>query len=97
MTYMERLKNSQEKLVQAYNAYQLVSTKALAPLDVNDKVELTKLLDVEIKRVSLASIQKTKTPKESDLLRSAIADVLLLLDGFDIKEIKAKMNAEAEV
>lgn len=90
---MDRLIKSQEALIQAYEAYSQVSTYTLAPLKVNDTVALKKLLDIEIKRVSLASIQKTKIPKESDVIRSAIADVLLLLDGFDIKEIKAKMNA----
>ncbi len=41
---------------------------------------------------SVSHIQNKKTLKESTELRSAIADVLLLLDGCDIKIIKAEMK-----
>ena len=45
-------------------------------------------------------MQNKKALKESTELRSSLADVLLLLDNCDIKEIKANMKkaaaAEAE-
>ncbi|HBY85731.1 MAG TPA: hypothetical protein DEO86_07650 [Colwellia sp.] len=89
---MQRLKESQEALTLIYNAYNEVATNPLAPLDIGDEDSLKKLLDAVMNRESVSHIQNKKTLKESTELRSSIADVLLLLDGCDIKEIKAAMR-----
>lgn len=89
---MQRLKDSQETLTLIYNAYNKVATKPLPPLEVDDAEVLKKLLDTVMNRESISHIQHKKTVKESTELRSALADVLLLLDDCDIKEIKANMK-----
>lgn len=89
---MERLIESQEALTVIYNAYNEVATNPLAPLNINDEAGLKKLLNTVMNRESIAHMQKKKMPKKSTELRSSIADVLLLLDNCDIKEIKAKMR-----
>ncbi|KGJ90143.1 hypothetical protein [Colwellia psychrerythraea] len=89
---MQRLKESQEALTLIYDAYNDVATNPLAPLDIDDQEGLKKLLDTVMNRESVSHIQNKKALKESTELRSSIADVLLLLDGCDIKEIKAAMR-----
>ena len=89
---MERLIESQEALTVIYNAYNEVATNPLAPLNIDDEAGLKKLLNTVMNRESIAHMQKKKMPKKSTELRSSIADVLLLLDNCDIKEIKAKMR-----
>jgi hypothetical protein len=89
---MQRLKESQEALTLIYNAYNEVTSNPLAPLDIDDEDCLKKLLNTVMNRESISHIQNKKTLKESTELRSSIADVLLLLDGCDIKEIKAAMR-----
>ena len=89
---MQRLKESQAALTLIYNAYNDVAANPLAPLKVNDAEVLKKLLNNVMNRESVSHIQNKKSLKESTELRSAIADVLLLLDNCDIKEIKANMK-----
>ena len=89
---MQRLKESQEALTLIYNTYNAVATKPLTPLEVDDAESLNKLLNAVMNRESVSHIQNKKSLKESTELRSALADVLLLLDNCDIKEIKANMK-----
>ena len=89
---MQRLKESQQALTLIYNSYNEVATNALAPLEVDDEAALKKLLNNVMNRESVSHMQNKKTLKESTELRSALADVLLLLDNCDIKEIKANMK-----
>jgi len=89
---MERLKESQEALTLIYNAYNDVATNPLPSLKIDDEDVLKKLLNTVMNRESVSHMQKKKMPKESAELRSSIADVLLLLDNCDIKEIKANMK-----
>jgi hypothetical protein len=93
---MERLKTSQDELTSVYNAYNKVTEKPLPSLELNDEKSLKKLLNAVMNRESIAHIQKKKVPKETTELRSLLADVLLLLDSCDIKEIKAKMKKALE-
>ena len=89
---MKRLKESQQTLVTIYKAYNEKESKPLADLDVNDEAGLKKLLDAVMNRESIAHMKNRKACKESAELRSALADVLLLLDNCDVKEIKANMK-----
>lgn len=91
---MERLKESQALLTLNYNAYNKAATK---PLDVNDEAQLKELLNTVMNRESISHMRHKKALKESAELRSAIADVLLLLDGCDIKKIKAAMRKATAV
>lgn len=93
---MERLKSSQETLAQNYAAYNAVASKMLPELELDNESALKKLLDTVMNRESIAHTKKIKVPKEGGELRSSIADVLLLLDNCDIKEIKAKMKRDTE-
>ncbi|PKI18172.1 hypothetical protein [Colwellia sp. 12G3] len=92
---MERLKESQAALTLIYNAYNKVTINPLAPLDIDDEEGLKKLLNTVMNRESVSHMQNKKALKESVELRSSIADVLLLLDNCDIKEIKANMKKAA--
>ncbi|PKG80856.1 hypothetical protein CXF85_22385 [Colwellia sp. 75C3] len=92
---MERLKESQEALTLIYNAYNEVAPNPLTPLDIDDEAGLKKLLNTVMNRESVSHMQNKKALKESTELRSSIADVLLLLDNCDIKEIKANMKKAA--
>jgi hypothetical protein len=94
---MERLKESQEALTLIYKAYNEVATHPLSPLNIDDEEDLKKLLNTVMNRESISHMQKKKAPKESTELRSSLADVLLLLDNCDIKEIKAKMKKATAV
>lgn len=94
---MERLKESQVVLTQHYKAYNIATTNHLSPLDVNDEALLKVLLNTVMNRESISHMKNKKALKESAELRSAIADVLLLLDGCDIKEIKAAMRKATAV
>ena len=94
---MERLKESQEALTLIYNAYNDVAVNPLPPLSVGDEKVLKKLLETVMNRESVSHIQNKKTLKESTELRSSLADVLLLLDHCDIKEIKANMKKTTAV
>jgi hypothetical protein len=89
---MERLKESQEALTLIYNAYNEVAPSPLAPLDIGDEAALKKLLNTVMNRESVSHMKNKKALKESTELRSSLADVLLLLDNCDIKEIKANMK-----
>jgi hypothetical protein len=89
---MERLKESQEALTLIYTAYNKAALMPLATLDVNDEPTLKKMLNTVMNRESIAHMQHTKILKQSSELRSSLADVLLLLDNCDIKEIKAAMK-----
>ena len=92
---MERLRESQEALTLIYNAYNEVAPNPLAPLDIDDEAGLKKLLNTVMNRESVSHMQNKKALKESTELRSSLADVLLLLDNCDIKEIKANMKKAA--
>lgn len=94
---MERLKASQETLELNYKVYNELVTNPLPSLNVDDEEGLKALLNTLMNRESVSHIQNKKTLKESTELRSSIADVLLLLDGCDIKIIKAEMKKSTAV
>ncbi|MGB1263896.1 MAG: hypothetical protein ACPG52_13390 [Cognaticolwellia sp.] len=89
---MERLKEAQASLVTTYSLYNAASEKPLPEIDVDDNDNLKALLNTIQNREALAYVQKLKKsiPTEVTELKRALADVMLLLDGVDIKAIKAK-------
>ena len=89
---MKRLKEAQQTLATIYKAYNDKDANPLPDLNVDDEPDLKKLLNTVMNRESIAHMQKRKACKESTELRSSIADVLLLLDNCDIKEIKENMK-----
>ncbi|RLV58355.1 hypothetical protein D5018_17770 [Parashewanella curva] len=95
---MKRLIESQQTLdheIQAYNK------KAKRPIDLqdnNDPVELESILDKITLSESNHHRRTGKSSKEHATIKAAIADVLLLLDGFDLKDKKPKeMTEEDEI
>lgn len=91
---MERLTQAQASLSEAYASYNDASEKKLPTIDTNDSETLKALLEVVQNREAIAFIQKNqkRVPKESTELKRLLADVMLLLDGVDFKEIKANSN-----
>jgi hypothetical protein len=89
---MQRLKESQDALTVIYEKYNQATSHPLAPLNVDDADSLNKLLNTVMNRESISHIQNKKALKESTELRTLLADVLLLLDNCDIKQIKANMK-----
>ncbi len=64
-------------------------------IDADDSETLKALLEVIQNREAIAYVQKVKKsiPTEVTELKRLLADVMLLLDGVDIKAIKAKNKA----
>jgi hypothetical protein len=67
----------------------------LPAIDADDSETLKALLEVIQNREAIAYVQKVKKsiPTEVTELKRLLADVMLLLDGVDIKAIKAKNKA----
>ncbi|SEL48762.1 hypothetical protein SAMN05216262_11223 [Colwellia chukchiensis] len=95
---MERLKEAQANLIATYSLYNAASEKALPEIDVDDSETLKALLDVIKNREAIAYVQKAKKtiPSEVSELKRLLADVMLLLDGVDIKAIKANSKQVAK-
>lgn len=89
---MERLREAQANLITTYSLYNAASEKKLPTIDVDDDDSLKALLAVIQNREAIAYVQKVKKsiPTEVSELKRLLADVMLLLDGVDIKAIKAK-------
>tara|TARA_R110000737_G_scaffold291262_1_gene297904 strand:+ start:86 stop:379 length:294 start_codon:yes stop_codon:yes gene_type:complete len=89
---VERLKEAQASLITTYSLYNAASEKKLPAIDVDDNDSLKALLAVIQNREAIAYVQKIKKsiPTEVSELKRLLADVMLLLDGVDIKAIKAK-------
>lgn len=92
---MERLKEAQANLITTYSLYNAASEKKLPDINPDDTSTLKALLEVIQNREAIAYVQKTKKkiPTEVTELKRLLADVMLLLDGVDIKAIKAKNKA----
>ena len=94
---MKRLTQAKTNLVTTYTVFNADSKKKLPALDVNNEQSLKKLLDIIYRRETLAYVKKDKrsVPKEAVELKRSLADVLLLLDGFDMQKLKeSNKNAE---
>ncbi|MBA6389879.1 hypothetical protein H4J38_03690 [Colwellia sp. BRX10-3] len=94
---MERLKEAQASLITTYSLYNAASEKKLPAIDANDNETLKALLEVIQNREAIAYVQKVKKsiPTEVTELKRLLADVMLLLDGVDIKILKAKSKVAA--
>jgi hypothetical protein len=94
---MERLKEAQASLITTYSLYNAASEKKLPAIDANDTETLKALLEVIQNREAIAYVQKVKNiiPTEVTELKRLLADVMLLLDGVDIKILKAKSKVAA--
>jgi hypothetical protein len=94
---MERLAEAQASLVAIYSLYNAASEKKLPAIDANDTETLKALLEVVQNREAIAYVQKVKKsiPSEVGELKRLLADVMLLLDGVDIKAIKAQNKVSA--
>jgi len=92
---MERLIKAQDELQVSYDSFNELMVKKLPPLLLSNVDSLKKLLESVIRRESQSVLKKEKFPiKPSAELRKLLADVLLLNDNVDIKQIKARAKAE---
>ncbi|MFT5757752.1 MAG: hypothetical protein ACI9LM_002488 [Alteromonadaceae bacterium] len=92
---MERLAKAQDELQASYDSFNELLAKKLPPLILSNVDSLKSLLDIVIRRESHCVLKKEKYPnKASAELRKFLADVLLLNDNVDFKQIKAKAKAE---
>lgn len=99
---MSRIKKVRTELKKSYLEYNKKTSKPLPELDILSEKSLKKLLDAAINRQSIASHKNDKShpQKLCSTLRGNIADLLLLMDNFDIKEKKdnngSKESSEKE-
>ncbi|MGB0894634.1 MAG: hypothetical protein ACPGUD_09520 [Parashewanella sp.] len=93
---MERLRAAQDTLKIELDAYNQKSEYKKHEVCSDNASELEMLLDKVTLRESIQQRRTGKSTKEHVKLKSAIADVLLLLDGFDLKEKKAAAATETE-
>ena len=84
---MERLLQSQENLQNEFKKYNNQTEHKLPPLVVNDATNLISLLNMVTARELRANRKRDKNQPAGTMLKSAIADVMLLLDGFDMKQL----------
>jgi len=92
---MERLIKAQDELQVSYDSFNELMVKKLPPLLLTNVDSLKRLLESVIRMESQSVLKKEKFPsKPSAELRKLLADVLLLNDNVDIKQIKARAKAE---
>lgn len=92
--YMARLKQAKVTLQESYDVFNQAVEKKLPVLSLSNSDSIKNLLDIVIRRESIAVTKKTSFPnKLSADLRKKLADVLLLLDKVDIEIIKANAKS----
>ncbi|AQS39848.1 hypothetical protein Sps_04765 [Shewanella psychrophila] len=85
---MKRINEGQTRLENEYDTYNKAAITDLPELEIGSQDSLASLLDTVTKRESLD--QGRKLEPSATKLKSAIADVLLLLDGFDLQKVKSE-------
>jgi hypothetical protein len=91
---MARLKQAKVALQEAYDVFNQAVEKQLPALSLSNNNSIKNLLDIVIRRESIAVTKKTSFPnKLSADLRKKLADVLLLIDKVDIEIIKANAKS----
>lgn len=91
---MNRIIGAKAKLQELYDKYNETWKKKLPSLDLHSKNNITQLLETIHRRESLiVRHEDNKYPvKLSKEIRGAIADILLLMDNFDIEKTKIQSN-----
>ncbi|MBM7074200.1 hypothetical protein JQC92_19575 [Shewanella sp. 202IG2-18] len=93
---MDRLSAAKESFQQHLETYnETTKSKPLSITELNE-AELSKLLDTVTLRESIEQRRTGKTTKANSDFKANIADLLLLLDGFDIKQKKAAAAGKLE-
>lgn len=93
---MDRLSAAKETLQQQLKDYNMSNeSKPLTIADINE-AELERLLETVTLLESIEQRRTGKTTKANASFKANIADLLLLLDGFDIKKKKAAAASELE-
>ncbi len=91
---MDRLEKAKHDLQQCYDAFNKAVEKDLPAFSLDNSDSLVHILNVVIRRESHSVLKKTKFPSKLSVeLRRSVADMLLLVDGVDVKTIK--QNAKA--
>ena len=91
----KRLAEAIDVVTIEYEKYSKAAVKPLPELETKNNDSLERLLEVVLLRESLSQRTTSKAPA-SIKLRASIADVILLNDDFDRKQISANANAAIE-
>ena len=93
---MDRLSAAKETFQQQLEQYN--KTTKSKPLSITDfcVADLEKILETVTLRESIEQRRSGKTTKANSEFKANIADLLLLLDGFDIKKKKAAAASKLE-
>ena len=92
---MDRLSAAKETFQKHLETYNSNSLKPIDVIEVNEEV-LAKLLDKVTLRESIEQRRTGKTTKANAEFKANIADLLLLLDDFDIKQKKAEAASKLD-
>ena len=94
---MERLKAAKELVVELHEQYVAELDIKNVTLDIDSIESIEKAFESVYRRDALATRTKTRFPRAlTQKLRTAFADLLLLIDGTDIKDIKPPKPAKAD-
>jgi hypothetical protein len=94
---MDRLFLAQKLLGSKYDFVNNSLEKQLPPLYVGDSASLEKLLYCITNREMICYTRTKKQVKTFSDLKARLADVLLLLDGFDIKDKSSNKEVDEEL
>ncbi len=93
---MERIKEVQQTIEKLYQEFYEKMGKTPDEIDLNDPVQVEKAFEKVFNADYKATRLKTSFPRTLALnLRKAFADLLLLMEGKDIKKVKEEAEAAA--
>ncbi|NMP14742.1 hypothetical protein [Thalassotalea sp. Y01] len=94
---MERLTSVKETVVDLYQQYQSELNLNGPELNIENVESIERALESVYARDAIATRNRTRFPRTlTQKLRSAFADLLLLMDGKDIKKMKPGKPEAAE-
>ncbi|WP_371186075.1 hypothetical protein [Thalassotalea maritima] len=94
---MERLKEAQQRVLELYSEYAEQLNIRDKVLDIDDVNAIEKAFNAVYQKDAFATRTKTRFPRTlTQNLRTAFADLLLLMDGKDIKQMKHNKNKSQE-
>ncbi|MDN3651630.1 hypothetical protein QWY77_02480 [Thalassotalea ponticola] len=94
---MERLADVQQTVVELYQQYQQELDLNGPDLNLENVESIERALESIYARDAIATRNHTRFPRAlTQKLRSAFADLLLLMDGKDIKQMKPSKSAEID-
>ena len=94
---MERLEAAKKLVIELHEQYVKELDIKNSKLDIENIESIEKAFESVYRRDALATRTKTRFPRAlTQKLRTAFADLLLLIDGTDIKDIKPPKPGKAD-